>query len=169
MGVGKEMGGYKEGTPTSTVSSVPIVGQYGTTTTPKGQPETGYPAQGDVYTNGVASSIFSWPATAGEVMQCLYELLLILIVLYIIGSIMESVLYKGRFEGGKSDRENVRKRFFAKWGAVAIGLVLALIGAYALQEWCLVLPLVVLILTTLAWTFTSAPKREQAIVTPERK
>ncbi|MDO8565278.1 MAG: peptidoglycan-binding protein [bacterium] len=140
----KEMGGYKEGAGTSTLSSIPIIGQN----ISKGQnidtPDTGYPSS-------IAGALFSWPDTAAETMQCLYELLLIIIVLYIIGSVLEGVLYKDL-------PENISKRFFVKWGAIAVGFVLALVGAYLLQEWCLLLPLIIALLATGVYMILSTPK-----------
>ena len=100
---GKEAGGYKEGMGTSTLSSIPTIGQD-VPNTSKGQnsnaPDTGYPGS-------VAGALFSWPDTAMEMVQCLYELLLILIVLYIIGSVLEGVLYK-------DTPENVLKKFYTQ-------------------------------------------------------
>jgi hypothetical protein len=77
-------------------------------------------------------------------MQCIYEFLLILIVLYIIGNVLKNVLYE-------NVAGNERKRFLTKWATVNIGLVLALIGAYLLGEWCLILPLFIVLVAGLIW------------------
>ena len=53
-------------------------------------------------------------------MKCLYGLLLILIVLYIIGNVLKDVLYK-------DVPENRRKRFLIKWSLINLGVVAAII------------------------------------------
>lgn len=144
-GISKE-GDFKEGMGSTTLNSIPVVGQDvmpSSGTTAKGHSMAG---AGDD-PNGLAAALISWPTTARDTMQCLYELLLILIVLYILGNVLESVLYK-------DTPENVLKRFYTKWTTITVGLALSFLGAYMLKEWCLLLPLVIAFLASLAWMLT---------------
>ncbi|MDB5194341.1 MAG: secreted agglutinin [Parcubacteria group bacterium] len=118
---------------TSTPITVPIVG-VSTTTNSQGQNST-----------NLAAVLFAAPKTVMDGLQCLYEFLLILIVLYIIGSVLEDVLYK------KEDLTAFRKRFYTKWTAISVGLIVAGIIAYILNEWCLILPLLIALVLSLAW------------------
>ncbi len=107
----------------------PIVGTA--TSTPQGQ-----------NISSLAASIFAMPKTLAGFFQCLWEFLLIIVVLYILASVLEDVLY--------SDLpENMKKRFFTKWGAVSIGLIAAIVIAWILKEWCIILPLAIALLISL--------------------
>lgn len=139
---GKESAGmYKEGGATSTLSSPSILGQP---ITDKGQNNSPDDSE---HSEVLGASIFSWPDSASETLKCLYELLLILIVLYILGNVLESVLYK-------DTPENTRKRHMAKWLTMTIGSVLALLGAYLLDEYCLILPLAIAFAASLFYTIS---------------
>jgi hypothetical protein len=94
---------------------------------------------------GIMAALFTAPTSMMNALQCLYEFLLILIVLYILGSVLEDVLYK------KEDLTAVKKRFYTKWTTIAVGLVVAFIIAYLLNEWCLLLPLVIALVLSLVW------------------
>ncbi len=135
---GSKEGARKEGTATSTIGGVPTVGSN----VSKGQKEAD---TGPGFWTNVAGALFTWPSTPVEVTQCLYELILILVVLYILGSVLETMLYK-------DVPENVRKRFYTKWGTITGGLVLALIGAY-FWNWCLLLPLLLALIATVIYIF----------------
>src|SRR3989338_1420904 len=90
-------------------------------------------------------------------MQCLYELLLIIVVLYIFGNVLENVLYKDTVE-------NTRKRFLTKWSTISTGSLVALIGAYWLKEYCLLLPLLVALILSVAWMiYGGKPQRANAV------
>ena len=153
--LGKEYGGFKEGMGTSTLSSIPVIGSGGGggTTSDKGQktdiPET------------LAAALFSWPDTLGEFIRCFYELLLILIVLYILGNVLENVLYK-------DNPENVSKRYYAKWWTITSGFLVSLGGAYYLGEWCLLTPLLIALLAVVVWIFTR-PRPKIVLEKTEKK
>ncbi|MBX4189024.1 hypothetical protein KW785_00315 [Candidatus Parcubacteria bacterium] len=135
---GGSTSGGEVGSGTSTGPLAPIVGEA--TSTPKGQ-----------NIRGLAAAIFSMPKGVGNFFQCLWELLLILVVLYILASVLEDVLY--------SDLpENTKKRFFTKWVAVALGLLVAIAIAWALSEWCLILPFALALLISLI-TMALYPQR----------
>ena len=119
-------------TPTTT-PVVPVVGQ----TCP-------CPSQGQNIAS-IAGAIFAWPDTSMDGAKCLYALLLILIALYILGNVLESVLYK-------NVPENARKRFLTKWITIDIGLVLAIVLAYIFGWLCLILPLIIALILSLIWT-----------------
>ncbi|MES2214279.1 MAG: hypothetical protein V4465_02760 [Patescibacteria group bacterium] len=114
---------------TTTPVEIPIVGQID--------------SQGQNAQN-LAAAIFSLPDGFKAGMQCLYEWLLILIVLYILGSVLKDVLYK-------ETPENVLKRFLAKWITISLGLVAAILIAYVLGEWCIILPLIIALIISLIW------------------
>jgi hypothetical protein len=120
-------------TATSTSVTIPVVG-ISTSTDSKGQ-----------NTKGLAAALFATPKNLMDTLQCLYEFLLILIVLYILGSVLEDVLYK------KEDLTAVKKRFYTKWTTIAVGLVIAGIIAYILNEYCLLLPILVALILSLIW------------------
>jgi hypothetical protein len=126
------IGGESTTTATSTIS-VPIVGTA-TTTNDKGQ-----------NTSTLAAVLFAAPQSVMDGLQCIYELLLILIVLYILGNVLEDVLYKTK------DPSKARAKFFAKWLTITLGLVVAMIVAYTVGEWCLMLPLLVALILSLVW------------------
>lgn len=127
-----EIGGESTTTATSTIS-VPIVGAA-TTTNDKGQ-----------NTASLAAVLFAAPQSVMDGLQCIYELMLILIVLYILGNVLEDVLYKTK------DPSKARAKFFAKWLTIALGLVVAMIVAYMVGEWCLMLPLLIALILSLVW------------------
>jgi len=121
-----------EGTNTSTTSPpiIPIVGEAESL---RGQ-----------NIRNLAAAIFASPETLLDMAKSLYGLLLILIALYILGSVLKDVLYKN-ISG------NVRKRFLAKWLTVDTGLSAAIVVAYIL-EWWLILPLLTALIISLVWT-----------------
>ena len=111
---------------------------------------------------GLAVALFSWPDSVLNTFQCLYELLLILIVLYIFGNVLENVLYKDK-------GEFVLKRFYTKWTTMAVGLVVAFILAYVLKEFCLLLPLFIAFVVVLVRLFLPPQKpQEMRIITTEK-
>jgi hypothetical protein len=116
-------------TATSTPIQIPIVGQE----IPKGQ-----------NLKNLAAAVFSIPNDLQGIMQCLYEWLLIIIVLYILGSVLKDVLYK-------DIPENVLKRFLTKWITISLGLIAAIVIAYILEEWCIILPLIIALIVSLIW------------------
>jgi hypothetical protein len=128
-----ESTGGGDNTSTTTQPIVPIVGEA-------------EPSQGQNFQN-LAAAIFAQPATLLDTVKCLYQLLLILIVLYILGNVLKDVLYK-------DIPENTYKRFLAKWLAMDIGLVVALVGAYIWGLWCLILPLLVVLAISIIWTLS---------------
>ena len=123
---------------TSTTSPpllLPIVGQVcPTCPPPQGQ-----------NINNLAAVIFAQPDTLLDAIKCLYWVLLILIVLYIMGNVLKDVLYK-------DVPENNRQRFLTKWFVIGIGLAVAVILALIFGWWCLVLPLILAIVVSLIWT-----------------
>lgn len=142
---GSKEGGFKEGMGTSTLGGVPVIG---TSTVSNGQ---NIEKDNDSFWRNAAAALFSWPSGTLNTLQCLYEFILILVVLYILGSVMESVLYK-------DVRENVRKRFRTKWATILIGLAVAFIGAALLKEYCLLLPLLIAFLVALGWSVLKDPQ-----------
>lgn len=102
--------------------------------------------------DGLAVALLAAPETFSDFMQCIYEFILILIVLYILGSVLEDVFIK-------DNKENVLKKFFTKWGIISVGLVAAFIGAYLLGEWCLLLPILIVLAASIIWMFFY-PKHE---------
>jgi hypothetical protein len=91
-----------------------------------------------------AAAVLSFPETLRDKMQCLYEIVLILFVLYILGSIIADVLYKNRVE--KSF-----KKFAYKWVTIVLGLIVAIALAFLLLEFCLLLPLLIALALSLLW------------------
>ncbi|MBX4195369.1 peptidoglycan-binding protein [Candidatus Parcubacteria bacterium] len=126
------------GTASSTTTVIP---QTSTTTVPVEVPITGNKGQ---ISTGLAAALFTFPDNLKDNMLCLFEFALILIVLYILGSVLKDVLY--------SDLpENAVKRFLAKWITISLGLLLTLIGAYLLKEFCLLLPTLIALVASLLW------------------
>jgi hypothetical protein len=117
----------------TTTVTIPIVGMA--TSTNKGQNST----------TTLAAVLFAAPQSGIATLQCIYEFILILIVLYILGNVLEDVLYK------KEDPLKARARFYAKWTTILIGLIAAGIVAYIVDEWCLILPLLVALIISLVW------------------
>lgn len=100
---------------------------------------------------GVLGAVFSsWPSNWSDFFECLYELLAIIIGLYIIGFVLNNVLYKGQGDG-----ESVENRSFVTWLVYTLGFLLALIIAYVLGVWCIVLPLLVATIFSLIWFLAS--------------
>ncbi|MEK7148136.1 MAG: hypothetical protein AAB758_02460 [Patescibacteria group bacterium] len=79
------------------------------------------------------------------------ELILVIVVLYILGNVLENVLYK-------DNPENVFKRFYTKWGIITLGLILAFAGAYWLDKYALLLSLLIAFLACIVWMVLSKPK-----------
>lgn len=117
------------GAGTSTQVELPIVGQVS-------------PPQGQIL-NNLATAMFSTPVGLENILRCLYDLLLVLIVLYILVNVLEDVLYKKIVD--------VRRRFLTKWATICVGLCIAIILAYIWGLWCLILPLLIALLISLAW------------------
>jgi len=113
---------------TNTLSSVPVIGSA-TDSGPKGQNEE----LDDPwwYPENLTAALFTWPDSGTELLKSLYELLLVLIVLYILGNVLESVLYKEQTtEGNKDVLDTIASdRFKAKWWTIAAGLLVAFGGA----------------------------------------
>ncbi|MDO8569206.1 MAG: DUF5011 domain-containing protein [bacterium] len=120
-------------TSTTTLPIVPIVGELN-------------PPQGQNLRN-LAAAIFALPETLLDTVKCLYEFLLILIILYILGNVLKDVLYKNVLE-------NALKRFVVKWLTIDVGIVVVLVVAYIMGWWCLVLPLLIALVIALAWTLS---------------
>jgi hypothetical protein len=123
-------------TASTTTITIPVVG-LSTTTDSKGQNTD--------TTSKLASVLFAAPKNLMDTLQCIYEFLLILIVLYFIACLLEDVLYK------KEDLTAMKKRFFTKWATIATGLVIAGILAYIWNEYCLILPLLIALILSLIW------------------
>ena len=64
---------------------------------------------------------------------------------HILGNVLEDVLYK------KEDLTKARARFYSKWTTIVLGLIVAMIVAYMVNEWCLILPLLIAFILSLAW------------------
>ncbi len=139
---GSKEGGSKEGG-FGVPNAVPTVGEN----VSKGQNSD----DSEGFWSRAASALFSWPHGTVDTLQTLYELLLILVVLYILGSVLESVLYK-------DVPENVSKRFYTKWLTILGGLLVAFLGAMMLKEWPLLLPLLLIFLGVLIWLIARHPK-----------
>ncbi|MDB5254273.1 MAG: secreted agglutinin [Parcubacteria group bacterium] len=92
----------------------------------------------------LAAAIFTAPAGLLNTLQCIYEFLLILIVLYILANVLEDVFIK-------DTPENVLKKFLVKWTIITLGLTLAIIAAYFYGEWCLLLPLLIILILSVIW------------------
>jgi hypothetical protein len=131
---------------TTSPIELPIVGQI----TPQGQ-----------NLSNLAAVIFAGPASLLQALQCIYEFLLILIVLYILGSVLEDVLIK-------DVPENVLKKFLVKWTTVSFGLTIAIIAAYVLGEWCLTLPLLIALIISLLW-MALYPKHDSIVASTKSK
>ncbi|MFZ2048757.1 MAG: putative Ig domain-containing protein [Minisyncoccia bacterium] len=114
----------------TTTPTIPIIGEL---SPPKGQ-----------NISNIATALFAFPTTMQGFMQCLYEWLLILIVLYFLGDVLKDVLYK-------ESEENVLKKFIAKWTTIIMGLIVAIIVAFIMFEWCLIFPLVVALILSIIW------------------
>jgi hypothetical protein len=143
---GKDGAGYKEGLGTTTSAYIPLVG----VDVNKGQTTQDAGNMGSRLKQATASALLAWPSTPIEAMQCLYEFLLILTVLYIIGTVLENVLFNGK-------PQSVYRKFLAKWAVISVGLVFSIIGAYIVGEYCLLIPLLIALILSLAWMF-SYPK-----------
>ncbi len=119
---------------TTTTPTIPIVGEA--RPSPQGQS-----------LRNLAAAIFAPPETLLDTAKCLYWFILILVVLYIVASVLKNVLYK-------DVPENNRKRFLTKWLTIDIGLVICIIIALLLEEWCLILPLLIALVLSLVWTLS---------------
>ncbi|MFZ2763879.1 MAG: peptidoglycan-binding domain-containing protein [Minisyncoccia bacterium] len=96
---------------------------------------------------GLAGAIFAMPDNLLDTAKCLYEWILILVVLYVLGNVLKNVFYKDL-------PENNRKRFLTKWVTMDVGITLAIIVAYLMEWWCVILPLLVALILSLIWTLT---------------
>jgi len=117
------------GAGTSTQIELPIVGQ---TSPPQGQ-----------IINNLATAVFSIPGDLANALTCLYDLLLILIVLYLLVNVLDDVLYK--------KIKDASKKFLAKWTTACLGLCIAIILAYIWGLWCIILPLLIALIISLIW------------------
>ncbi|OHA95818.1 MAG: hypothetical protein A3C70_00275 [Candidatus Zambryskibacteria bacterium RIFCSPHIGHO2_02_FULL_43_14] len=118
---------------TNTESLIPVIGGAS-------------PLRGQIL-NNLATAIFAQPETLLDTIKCLYGLILILILLYIIGNVLQDILYK-------NIPPNTIKRFLAKWLTIDVGLVVSIVGAYMFGRWCLILPLLIAFIISLVWTLT---------------
>jgi hypothetical protein len=105
--------------------------------------------------NGLAAALFTFPDNVRDTMQCVYEFALILVVLYILGSVLKDVLYN-------NVPENRTKRTLVKWVSITVGLLAAMVLAFVLREFCLMLPLLVSTLASMIW-LSSYPKHETVL------
>ncbi len=92
----------------------------------------------------IAGAVFTLPQNWMEGLQCLYEFILILIVLYVLGSVLEDALTN-------KTGADVEKKFRNKWLSIVAGLVISIILAYIFDEWCLILPLIVALILSIIW------------------
>ncbi|MBX4181388.1 hypothetical protein KW807_00815, partial [Candidatus Parcubacteria bacterium] len=143
---GKAKEGKKEGSATSSLSSVPVIGNV------VGEIDKGQNTE-ESYMSSLASAFFTRPDSIRDTLQGLYELLLILVVLYVLGLVLESVLIK-------DNSENVRKKFYTKWGIMTGGLLVALVLMYFLKEWTLLLPLLIAFVASAIYMFVAGKKRK---------
>jgi hypothetical protein len=127
---GIQVGNTEVGINSTSTPEIPIVG---IATPPKGQ-----------NFSNVGAAFLAFPTTLPGFMQCLYEWLLILIVLYILGSVLKDVLYE-------DVPKNVLKKFITKWITMVIGIAIAIWIAYVTHEWCLILPLVIALVVVIIW------------------
>ena len=129
-----ESGSVEErGLSTTTPIVIPIVGEA-------------EPPQGQNLRN-LAAAIFALPDNLLDIIKCSYEFLLVIIVLYILGNVLKDVLYK-------NIPENAKKRFFTKWLTIDVGMGLAIVAAYMMRWWCIILPLMLALILSLIWTST---------------
>src|SRR3989344_4178629 len=129
-----ESGSVEErGLSTTTPIVIPIVGEA-------------EPPQGQNLRN-LAAAIFALPDNLLDIIKCSYEFLLVIIVLYILGNVLKDVLYK-------NIPENAKKRFFTKWLTIDVSTGLAIVAAYMMGWWCVILPLILALILSLIWTST---------------
>ena len=126
-------GGEDIDTSTTTPPILPIVGEAD-------------PFQGQNLRN-LAVAIFALPDNLLDIMKCSYKFLFVIIVLYILGNVLKDVLYK-------NIPENAKKRFFTKWLIIDVGTCLAIVAAYLMGWWCVILPLILALILSLIWTST---------------
>ena len=130
------------GTDTNTLGV--ILPEVGTTTPLIGQIDVPDNGQNFIYNLGLAFlGLFHIPE---GIKQCLTPniLILVLVVLYTIGTTIESLMYKDVLE-------NVRKRLYVRWGTVALGLLIYAVWAYFLNWF--ILTLLTLVVAGLLYTF----------------
>ena len=102
----------------------------------------------DSYFQKLASAIFTIPSTCGETLECLYIAIIIFGVLYILGSVLNNVLYT-----------NVYSSIFTlsigltKWITVVIALMLSILVALIVSFTCIIMPLIVFLITSIAYIF----------------
>ena len=121
---------------------LPIVGTVDGSGTDNGQPEVGIEDKGQI--RQFAAAVLSFPETLRDKMQCLYEVVLILFVLYVLGSLLADVLYK-------KEIDKPYRRFGYKWFVIVVGLIVAVALAYLFGEFCLLLPLLIALLLSAVW------------------
>jgi hypothetical protein len=114
---------------TSSPVQLPIVGKA---TPPKGQNLT-----------NLAAALFAGPGSLANGLACIYQFLIILIVLYIMASLLVDVLYK--------EEENVLNKMITKWLFISLGIALAILIAYILRHWCIIIPLILALIFSLVW------------------
>lgn len=95
----------------------------------------------------VAGLIFVVPDNLKDWGKCLYEFLIILIIVYIIGIALKNVLYN-------DEPKNIRKRFYTKWLAIDVSLVISLAVLSVKGWWCPILPIFVALIISIIWTLT---------------
>ncbi len=107
------------------------------------------PKVGSIFNKGqnlknLASAALTLPTSFSEGFQCLYEFLLILVVLYVLANVLEDVL-------NKKDNVDSRKKFNMKWTVIVLGLLGSTVLVYIFNEWCLILPLLVALILSAIW------------------
>jgi hypothetical protein len=107
----------------------------------------GYKGQNINCSSCLTSLIFAWPESLSDTLKCIYLLLLILIVLYILGSVLRDVFYK-------DIPENNHKRFMVKWFSLNLGIIVSIAVAYIWGWFCLILPLLVALVVSLIWSIS---------------
>ena len=93
----------------------------------------------------LVATVFTQPGNLLDTAKCLYWALLILLALYVLGSVLKNVFYE-------NTPENDRKRFLVKGLTIDFGLILAFVLAYVFGWWCLLLPLLIVLIISLVWT-----------------
>ncbi|MHB1330417.1 MAG: peptidoglycan-binding domain-containing protein [Minisyncoccota bacterium] len=132
----------------STTAVIPITS---TTTVGVNIPVDKEGSQGQIF-GQLTSILFSGPESLKDKMQCIYEFSIIIIVLYVLASVLRNVLY--------ADVPHYKfKRFVTKWVTIILGLLGSIVGAYLLEEFCLLLPLLIALLLSLSWMILY-PKHE---------
>lgn len=119
---------------------------------------------GDMSLRNLAGAIFTLPADRAAVLQCVYYLLMILIAIYILGTILANAQ-----NSSTHTKEQIAQRrlvFFV------IGVVLAVLGALWFKIFCLIVPLLVILIILIISLFINGgnkPKTVTTVMTVEKK